>query len=314
MQEKEKLRVAVIGLGGVGGYYGGKLASYYSSREDVEIIFIARGKHLEKIKEQGLSVITTNSTFSVFPSLATDDLSALPSLDLLIVCIKSYDLDSLEQFRDAVTERTIILPLMNGVNNTQNLKKIFPRSTVLDACVYIISKQAAPGIIRESGNSNQIFFGSAACSEGKLKSIETLLTEAGIEAKATASILEKVWEKFSFVSPIASITSGYGKPIGYILENADHRQMLEGLINEIITLSKAKNIFLSPGTTSSILSQMAQLPYEALSSIYTDLMNGKRTEIETLTGYVVREGRALGLDLPLHNRIYEELRSLTPAH
>jgi len=155
------MKIALIGLGGVGGYYGGKLAKYYENLDYIKIFFIARGDHLEKIKEKGIKLVThEEGTFYSKPHMAIEDPSPLGIFDLLIFCVKSYDLsNSAELLSKNVDENTVAITLLNGVDNVDKISSVLPDITVLNGCVYISAFIEEPGVVRQPSGPRLLFFG-----------------------------------------------------------------------------------------------------------------------------------------------------------
>ena len=162
------MRIAVIGIGGVGGYYGGKLALTYGKSAEHEIIFIARGKHLEAIQKNGLHLKARDGNYVVRPHMATDDPVEAGVFDLVFFCTKSYSLESAaQQFSSCINKNTIVIPLLNGVNNHKRLREVLPEAAVLNACVHIISVIEKPGFIHEKAGPSILTFGTDDGRAGK---------------------------------------------------------------------------------------------------------------------------------------------------
>ena len=156
----QTIKIAILGLGGVGGYYGGKLAKRFRDTSHVEIYFIARGEHLEAIKEYGIHIINENEDFFAKPKLATSDAAEIGPVDYLIITTKSYDLkSSIDQIRPCIDKNTVILPLLNGGDITERIREILPGNTVWSGCSYIVSRRTEPGVIRTSGPFLRLVFG-----------------------------------------------------------------------------------------------------------------------------------------------------------
>jgi 2-dehydropantoate 2-reductase len=202
------LKIAIIGIGGVGGYFGAKLALEYVPTEEHGIFFLARGEHLAEIKKNGLKVITQEEgDFRAIPTAATDTAKDLSKLDLVFFCVKTYHLENAAmQLVDNIDEKTVVISLLNGVDNVQRLRIILARGSILNGFVYIGSFIQAPGVIRQVGGSRQLFFGPEKGDREKYRYIEDLLIIAGIIAELTADITTQVWTKYIFISSLAKIT------------------------------------------------------------------------------------------------------------
>ena len=305
---QKKYRIAVLGIGGVGGFLGGKLAAAYSHSADTEVIFIARGNNAQAIKENGLKLMTSAGEIIARPDNVTNDTNSIGAIDLLICCTKTYDLkNSIKALSSSITADTIILPLLNGADNTEKLQSFLPGTKVLEGCIYVVSKLIAPGVVQQSGEFYSLHFGGDTTLTTELLKLQALFEQANINAILEENIHEKVWSKFSFISPIATYTSAYNISIGEILESDEHTSSLKKLMTEIVTLAKALNINLPADNVEKNFLVMAKLPPAATSSMQTDFANNKPTELETLTGYVVRKAAEQNIQLNSHTNMYQLL-------
>lgn len=305
------MHIAVVGIGGVGGYYGGRLAHHYEGNASVRIDFIARGEHLRKIREKGLEVRGLHEVFTARPYLATDQPAKLGVPDLILFCVKAYDLEeSAEMFRETVHEQTVIVTLLNGVDNEKRLSKLFPQATVLNGCVYISAFIERPGLIRQASGSCKLFFGTESGSTNRYASIEKVFTDAEIDAEYRDDIKAVVWEKYLFVSPLASATAYLGKTFGEILKDEVSMSFLKGLVREVELIARDQGVEFPPEAAEAALGKVALFPPETKTSLQMDFEKGKtRTELETFTGYVVQYGGKHGIPVPYHREAYDALKA-----
>lgn len=305
----KKLRIAVVGIGGVGGYYGGKLAQRYADSEDVEVIFIARGKHKEEIEANGLTIDFGSSTFKVKPNLVTDNVTDLGKLDMIIFCVKSYSLDNIAQdFKASIDENTYLLPLLNGIESIEYLENLYPEAKLLWGCVYIISSVAAPGVIEVKGEYNRLVWGNPTLPVEELDRLNKLFIDAGIISELYSDIVVKVWDKFSFISPVATLTSATGKTMGEIYEDAGLQGQLRSLMKELLAVAHAKGVGIQEAIIDTNIKILGKLPKDATSSMQRDFMNNNQTELENLTGYIVREAEKAQINTPLYIQFYHQLK------
>lgn len=305
----KKTRIGVLGIGAVGGYFGGLLAEKYLNSNDVEIIFIAREKSAKIIKEKGLKIITPTEEKIVFPHLAASNEKDIGQLDYLICCVKSYDLEeSILLYKDCIHSKTVILPLLNGVNATEIIHSILPKANVWNGCVYIISRLTEPGVITEGGKIHSLYFGSKN-KDSRLKEFDSLLKEAGIDVHLSENINQTIWEKFIFISVVASLTSYLNLPIGPILENDAHRKLANLLLNEIKAIADAKKIQLPNNIIEKTIATMERMPYDTTSSMHSDFKKGGKTEYRSLTEYVIKQGKDLNVKTPEYAKIFESLKT-----
>jgi len=303
-----KLRIAVLGTGAVGGYFGGLLARQYRSSEETEIIFITRPATEKIIREKGLKIITPKEEFNVSPAIVTSQPQHLGIVDLLICSVKSYDLEeSISSAAACIGPDTVVLPLLNGVDSVGRIHSLLPGTEVWEGCVYIVARLSEPGIITETGNIHSLYFGSPIAKNEKLLLFETIFKTAGIDCHLVNNIEQVTWEKFMFISPLASLTSYLDLPVGAILENSAHLKMLKELQQELLSVARAKNIALSPGLAEASIAKMQKLPYETTSSMHSDFKKGGKTEYQSLVQFVLDTGKEMNLHLPVYAKILQGL-------
>lgn len=307
----EKIKIVVAGIGGVGGYFGGVLAKHYFNHPCVEIIFVARGEHLKKIQTVGLKVIKGETEFIAHPSLATNNPNEIGEADLVLICTKTYDLEKVvQELSPCITDKTILLPLLNGVNNGQKIQQLFPNNMVLDGCVYLVSRRTEPGVIENSGNIQTLYFGKDNYENEKLTQLLKIFTDAGIEAHTSTQISSIIWEKFIFLSPTATVTSFYDENIGEVINNPTHFVAFVVLIQEIKLVAEAKHIVLPKDLTEKTIQKFRSLPATATSSMHTDFKQQTASnELHSVTGYVLEEAGNFNLHLPVYANMFEELKS-----
>ncbi len=305
-----KTKIIIAGIGGVGGYFGGLLANHFNENEHVEINFLVRGQHLKEIQNNGLKVMHGDSELIAKPHLATDNPIEMVIADFIIIATKSYDLEAvIQQLRPCINNDTIILPLLNGVDSKDRIAHILPNNIILEGCVYIVSRLKKAGVIENSGNIQTLFFGLDNFVNDRLNILEGLLKDANIEASLSENISTIIWEKFIFLSPIATTTSYFDNCIGEIIADNEKRSTTAALIEEVKQLAKAKQIVISDDITEKTLTKLKALPFEATSSMHSDFQARKPTnELESLTGYVINEGRKYNLETPMYEKCFADLK------
>ena len=306
MNGKSKFKIAVVGIGGVGGYVGGKLAARFEDSDLVEVVLAARGANEQVIRENGLKLITTKGEQVVKPNLAAA--AQLGEPDLLILCTKEYDLEeSVASLKDSIGSQTAILPLLNGVDTRERIARVLPGAEIWQGCIYIISALVSPGVVEESGNVCLVYFGDGKAENEKTPAVETLFREAGIDAHLTKDIEARIWEKFVFISALAASTSYLNARIGEIINNPENKNLLNDLLAEIKQLAKAKNIAISEDAVQQKIDGLRNVPPGATSSMQRDFSRGHRAELQSLVGYVVAQARALNVPTPVYEKVYGEL-------
>ncbi|WPR70672.1 2-dehydropantoate 2-reductase [Flavobacterium sp. NG2] len=305
-------RIGILGIGGVGGYFGGLLAKAYASSESVDVVFIARGLTKQHIAENGLKIVLDESEMTVFPSKVSDHPDEIGKLDYLICATKTYDIEtSLSSVARCITKNTIILPLYNGVDATERISTLFPDNEVLQGCVYIVSQIETPGTIRKMGFYEKLFFGSDTAPIGKLRNLQLLFQKANIQSYLVENIEDTVWEKFVFISTLASATSYLNQNIGEILHSAESRKFYVDLLHEITLLAAVKGINLPDDIIMQTILKLEKTPHEATSSMHRDILAGNNFELASLTEYVVNEAVKYEVDTPTYKMVLDKLSKIS---
>lgn len=302
-------KVAIAGIGGVGGYFGGLLAHHYARTQEAEIFFIARGENEKAISERGITVETPKERFTAQPSLVTHDAAQIGPVELLICCTKSYDLEqSLQQLAPCIAPHTVLLPLLNGVDARERIQKLYPENEVWDGCVYILSRLSQPGLVTVSGNFGSLFFGAADGSIEKLEAAAQLFQAAGMQATLAQDIEATIWQKFVFISSTATLTSYANADFKNIAQDVQLKEQLAQLLAEISAVAAAKNLALPASIAQEIFDRLSTIPAGSTASMHSDFKAGKPTELESLTGYVVRLGQQLAVPTPTYEKMYAALQ------
>ncbi len=301
--------IVIAGLGGIGGYYGGRLAAAFGGGSTHRVTFFCRGAHLDAIRNEGLEVRAVDGTFTACPSFATDRGENLTPCDLLLVCVKTYDLDvAIREVRPAISPSTVVLPLANGVNNARAIRNIIPGSVVLNGLVYISSFIESPGVVRQIGGSRTLVFGPETGPTDPFEPLAALLKEAGIAATLSADIRAEVWSKFIFLSPLAAVTTLSAKTFGELQKDAPKMALLKDLMEEARLVGKALGVTWPPDVVSKSLGKFEGFPPETKTSMQLDAERGKRTELMELVGSIVEMGKDAGVPTPRYAAVFAELR------
>ena len=289
------MRVAVVGLGGVGGYVASMLA-----KSGVCVVGFARGEHLKKIQNDSLKIVEDKETWHIDIDARVLD-EADGYFNVVLFCVKSYDLTtSYKQISSHIDKDSILVSFSNGVSNGDILRELSD-SVVLDGCVYILSHIQEAGVIRKKGKVFAAVFG------GDKKATDTLLSifeKANLRTKTPDDIKTAIWKKYIFISAFATLTSYYDKSMGYIYEH--YKDEAKKLLCEIADIAHAKGIDIYDEVEKS-LSVVSKVPYDSSTSMHLDFQNNKKTELETLSGYIVKEGKRLGVKTPVMKKMYDKL-------
>jgi len=302
-----RIRIAFSGIGAVGGYYGGLMAHHFGGSSDVEIIFISRGENLKVIKQKGLTIQTPFQTILAMPALITEQPEEIGVIDYLFCATKSYNLEeNLHQLQPLIGDHTVIIPLLNGADIADRIKKKLPGHTVWKACVYIGARLKEPGLVEKFSVKDRFFFGGQDLKEKQSYLLELLLA-AGINAFNPDDIDERIWKKFFMISTAATITSYYDLSIDKVISL--HEDSFIELGNELKLVAEAKGIHLPEDIVLSSIHSQSMMPPGSTTSMHADFQRGSQTELETLTGYVVKTAEELGIDVPLYKKMYSYLLS-----
>jgi 2-dehydropantoate 2-reductase len=303
------LRIAIIGIGGVGGYFGGKLVREYENSNQHEIIFIARGEHLKAIKKNGLHLITREGDYIARPRLATDNPAEAGIFDLVFFCTKSYSLESsAREFISCINKNTVVIPLLNGVNSAERLRAVLPQTDVLSGSVYIISHIEKPGVIHQEDGACKLTFGTDDESAPKYQYVLDILLQAKINAVLTDKISEALWTKYLLMCPMASLMSATNKTYGAIWADSSLRKKARDMMLEVVAVANARHIFLPEDSVDKSMEMVAGFGHNSKTSMQLDRENGRQTEIDALTAYLCKAGKESGVPTPLHDEIYFQLK------
>jgi 2-dehydropantoate 2-reductase len=294
--------IGIIGVGGVGGYFGGKLCELLKPGGGFHISFVARGEHLEAIQNSGL-LLSSEADGDVVcrPSLATDDFGRLPPLDLCLVCVKEFDLPSaLSKLEPAIGEDTIVLPLLNGVDVYSRVRTVLKKCLVLPACVYVGTHVERPGKVSQKGGACRILFGPDPLHPGFVPSeIVELFQAAGIKSEWTPEIQAEIWKKFIFICAFGLVSAAHDKTLGEILSDAALSQEVRAIMLEVVALAAASGVSLPADMVEVAFSKARGFPFAAKTSFQRDFERMERSdERDLFAGTVIRMGDALGIDVP----------------
>ncbi len=302
------MKIIIFGSGGVGGYFGGRLA-----QSGQNVAFIARGAHLDAIRQKGLRVDSVNEDFIIQPAQATDDPASPGKADLILLCIKGWQLDeAVSQIKRLIGARTLILPLMNGMEHMDTLLETFGAEHVLGGLCRISAFIEAPGHIRHVGIQPYIAYGEWDNSKSEriqmLDGIFKPLT--GVTAERPASIQTAMWEKFIFIAATSGVGAFTRKPLGEYRSDPASRAMLAATLEETTAIACARNIPIAETFVEATLARMDGLPPATIASMQKDIMAGKPSELDQQTGAVIRMGKASNVPTPTHEKILAALLPL----
>jgi 2-dehydropantoate 2-reductase len=298
------MQIVVFGAGGVGGYFGGRLAQ---SGQDVT--FIARGQHLEAMLRDGLVVSSIKGDFVVKPVNATDDTTTVTDVDAVLVCVKAWDISkAAKAIIPILGTDTFVVPLENGVEAPSQLAEILGREHVLGGLCRIASHIASPGHIQHTGLEPYVAIGEldkrlSARAQNLLQAFE----HAGVWAEIPLDISIALWMKYLFISSVSAIGAVTRVSFGEFRSQPETRAMLEKALQDCYSVALAQGIPMPPDCVATTLAYIDTLPHETLASMQRDVMDGRPSELDAQIGAIVRMGEMYNVPTPLHTFIYHSL-------
>jgi 2-dehydropantoate 2-reductase len=299
------MRVAVMGSGGTGGFFGGLLA-----RSGEDVTFVARGPHLEAIRARGLTVRSARVGDFRVAAPATDDPASVGPVDLVLFCVKAYDTEAAAaRMRPLVGARTVILSVQNGIDSAERIGRVVGPGHVLGGLAAVSSVVEAPGVIHHRAGPDLIRLGELdGQASARVAAIAEAFRRAGIQAEVPADIRVALWEKFVLICGLSGLTALTRLPLGAVLACAETRDLLAGTMDEVEAVGRAEGVALPPACAGRILAFFERSDPTIRGSLYYDLAAGRRLEIDTLNGTVVRLGRTRGVPTPLNFVIHAALK------
>jgi len=301
--------VCVYGIGGVGGYFGGKIAHKISmgSCSTIQVYFIGRGEHLKAVQQHGLNLITEKEEFLCFPNIATDNLRHVPTPDLYLLCVKGYDLNNaVASISKNISTDTIVLPLLNGVDIYERIRPTLQKAIVSPACVYVSSSIKKPGTIRQKGAEGHIIFGKDPKHLGyNYKYLIEFFNEMGVSNAWYDNPYPAIWEKYIFITAFSLMTAYSGKTIGAVLADDKLKRMTENIMEEVVLLGKTKNIDFKQDVVEKTLQKAKDFPYETKTSFQRDYEKGNtRNEGDIFGGILIRLAKENNISVPTITDVY----------
>lgn len=299
------VRIAVFGTGGVGGYFGGRLAQAGHA-----VAFIARGAHLRTLRERGLRVDSVAGDFAVAPVEATDDPAAAGIVDVVLVCVKAWQVpDAARALPPLLGPETFVVPLENGVEAADQLAAVVGAPRVVGGLCRIVSFLAGPGHIRHVGAVPRVEFGErGGQASARVEALRAAFQAcSGVSVGTPPDIAVALWEKFQFIAPFSAVAAVTRMPAGVVRSVPETRRLLEAATREVLALARARGVALSDDSVTRTLAYVDGLPEDATASMQRDILEGRPSELEAQTGTIVRLGREAGVPVPANEFLYASL-------
>mgnify|MGYP006120005341 FL=1 len=299
------MRIAMMGSGGIGGYFGGRMAT-----AGADVTFIARGRHLAAIRENGLRIDSRDmSDTTIHPAIATEDPAEVGPVDYVIIGVKLWDTEDIgKAILPMLGPYTAVLSLQNGVDCDDLLAPVVGRERLISGVAFIASSISEPGTIRHIGTMQRIVMGEQdGATSPRLTALHDLMLKAGIAAEISDDIQRTLWEKFVFLVGLSSTTTLMRTTLGPIREASESREFFYNVMRETVAVGRARGVDLPEDFANTRLPFADGLPDDMTSSMHHDLNAGNRLELPWLAGTVVRLGRDAGIETPVCQTVYAAL-------
>jgi 2-dehydropantoate 2-reductase len=298
------MRAAVVGTGGLGGYFAALLA-----RAGHDVVCIARGPHLEAIRAHGLTLkspVTGEFTVSVH---AADHADGVGPVDLVLCCVKTYDLEgAAEHMRPLIGADTVVVPVQNGIDAAERLTRVVPGTGIVGGVCYVAAGIETPGVIRHAGGTRLVIGELDGGNRDRIERVIDLLRGAGVAAELAPNIRVALWEKFVGVCATGGVMALTRLPMGPTLGCPETRAFFRHTMEEVVALAQGIGVALPGDYGDRMFSIFAGYPAWTESSMLRDVRGGRRLELEALNGTVVRLGRERGVPTPANTAIYAALK------
>lgn len=299
------MKVAIVGTGGVGGYFGGHMA-----RTGTDVRFVARGAHLKALQADGLTVLSDVAPIQGLKIKATDDPKEIGQVDAVLLAVKLADTEgAIAQMAPMVGPKTVVASLQNGIDAVERMSAVFGAERVLGGVCHIAIAIERPGVLRHTGTMARITLGELdGAKTQRLTALVDACMRAGLNITESPDITRAIWEKFVFLSSMSGITALARSAIGPVRDDPDGRLFIERALSESTAVARAQGVALPDDHAEKAVAFMMQLPPTMKASMLHDLERGAKLELPWLSGAVVRLGRKLGVPVPTHETIVAALK------
>ena len=307
-----KKHIVIIGLGGVGGYFGFKINQKNETNKQHQISFIARGKTYQTVKEKGLTLLSSEHKNSITtPNAIYQSISKIKSPDLVFICVKEYDLENVcSQLSKVITKNTVLLPMMNGADIYDRIRKVLPENIILPSCVYVASHIKEKGIVEHRGKTGQLIFGKDP--EHSFEDIDwilNLIEKSNINFEFKESSQVDIWTKFIFIASFGLVTAKHNSSIGSVCSIESQKEEATKIMIEIGTIAEGKGVLLQDNIIQKTFDKAMTFPTKTPTSLQIDVNSGKgNNELELFAGAIIKYGKELKIPTPYTDTIYREIK------
>tara|TARA_B100001939_G_scaffold201813_4_gene173453 strand:- start:6143 stop:7075 length:933 start_codon:yes stop_codon:yes gene_type:complete len=296
------MRIAIMGAGGMGGFLGAKLL-----KAGYDVAFIARGAHLEALRENGLALLSEEGDIHVAPVTASDDPGAIGPVDMIIFSVKLFDTEqAAAACLPLMQDKTFLLTLQNGVESVEMISRIIGPGRTLAGSIYVSASIAEPGVIRHNGGANMLMYaGPEDFPEENYKPVADMVAAAGLTGDRHPDMRVMLWEKFVLLAANAGLGTLTGRDAGALCRDPDSRPLFRQALQEVVAVARADGVTLSDGLVDMIMARIDGLKGQNLmASQAVAKARGQRLELEWIQGTLHRLGRKYSIPTPLHSLCY----------
>ena len=298
------MKLVVMGAGGVGGYFGGKL-----QRRGTAVTFVARGAHLEALRRRGLTIRSATEGEWSAPATAVEHLAGQPTADAVLLCVKSFDTEeAVEAIRPVVGPDTAVLSLQNGVDNEAKIDAALGAGHAVGGVAYVFATIEGPGVIAHTQGGRIVLGELDGQTRPRTERLRDAFTAAGVPTELSPDIRRALWDKYLAITAQAGMTALTRKPVGVIRATPECWTLFRLLLEELAAIAAAEKVGLAPDVVERILTGVSGLKPDTTSSMYYDLTHGKRLELEALQGHALRLAERHGLPSPTLFAVYAALK------
>ncbi|RXM53278.1 MULTISPECIES: ketopantoate reductase family protein [unclassified Chryseobacterium] len=306
-----KKHIVIVGLGGVGGYFGFKINQVNEASGKYTVSFVARGETYDKVKENGLVLLSPeHPNDRTHPNAIEQNISDIKNPDLVFICVKEYDLENVcRQLKEVITKDTILLPMMNGANIYDRIRKIIPDHVILPTCIYVASHIKERGTVEHKGKAGKMIVGrDPEHFSSDIAWVTDLLQESKIDFDFKDNSITDIWTKFIFIASFGLVTAKHNSSIGTVCTDEKQKQEATEIMKEIKKIADKKDIQLVEDIIEKTFEKASTFPFETPTSLQLDIHSGKKeNELELFAGAVLKYGKDVHIDTPFTQKIYNEI-------
>lgn len=309
----DKKHIVVIGLGGVGGYFGFKINQFNEWKNLHSISFIARGETYDILSKNGLTLHSSEHLKNITkPNIVLSSIKEITDPDLILICVKEYDLKNVcHQLSGVITDKTILLAMMNGADIYDRIREIIPKNTILPSCVYVTSHIKQKGIIVHQGKAGKLIFGKDPQNSSEdIAWVINLMKNSKINFDFKDNALVDIWTKFIFIASFGLVTAKYNSSMGVVCCDKQQREEATNIMHEIKKIADKKGIVLRENIIPETFDKASTFPALSPTSLQLDIHSGKgNSELELFAGAIIKYGQTLGIKTPFTKGIYEDIKA-----